>query len=182
VTWKAADSAALAKVVATSPSAATFGPTVTSWATSAKPAASDLFALKAYDAVGNTAAASVTRKPSIIQETSTTRTGTWTRKSSSSYLGGYSYSSSSAKASISWTFTGRSVAWIVSRASTSGQAYVYVDGTKAATVDLKSSTTQYRQAIWTKSWSSSGKHTVKIVVVGTSGRPAVTTDGIAIIG
>ncbi|MGI5139121.1 N-acetylmuramoyl-L-alanine amidase [Streptomyces sp. CA-106110] len=182
VTWKAADSAALAKVVATSPSAATFGPTVTSWATSAKPAASDLFALKAYDAVGNTAAASVTRKPSIIQETSTTRTGTWTRKSSSSYLGGYSYSSSSAKASISWTFTGRSVAWIVSRASTSGQAYVYVDGTKAATVDLKSSTTQYRQAIWTKSWSSSGKHTVKIVVVGTSGRPAITTDGIAIIG
>ncbi|MGI5138678.1 N-acetylmuramoyl-L-alanine amidase [Streptomyces sp. CA-106110] len=182
VSWKAADNAALAKVMATAPSSATFGPTVTSWATSAKPGASDLFALKAYDVAGNTGGVSVSRTPNIIQETSTTRTGTWTHKNSTSYLGGYSYSSSSAGASISWTFTGRSVAWIVSRASTSGQAYVYVDGTKVTTVDLKSSTTLYRQAIWTKSWSSPAKHTLKIVVVGTSGRPTVTTDGIATIG
>ncbi|WP_405880946.1 peptidoglycan recognition protein [Streptomyces sp. NBC_01384] len=182
VTWKAADTAALAKVLATSPYSATFGPTVTSWATTAKPGTSDLFALKAYDVAGNTAGTSVYRTPYVIQETSTTRTGSWSHKSSTSYLGGYSYSSSSAGASISWTFTGRSVAWIVSRASTSGQAYVYVDGTKVTTVDLKSSTTQYRQAIWTKTWSSSAKHTLKIVVVGTSGRPAVTTDGITTIG
>ncbi|WP_244217534.1 peptidoglycan recognition protein family protein [Streptomyces carpinensis] len=182
VTWKAADNTALGKVMATAPSSATFGPTVTSWATSAKPGASDLFALKAYDVAGNTGGASVYRTPNIIQETSTTRTGTWTHKSSTSYLGGYSYGSSSAGASISWTFTGRSVAWIVSRASTSGQAYIYVDGTKVTTVDLKSSTTLYRQAIWTKTWSSSAKHTLKIVVVGTSGRPAITTDGIATIG
>ncbi|MER5602899.1 N-acetylmuramoyl-L-alanine amidase [Streptomyces sp. NPDC002265] len=182
VTWKAADNAALTKVTATSPSSATFGPTVTSWSASAKPGTSDLFALKAYDVAGNSTAASVYRTPNIVQETSTTRTGTWTHKSSTSYLGGYSYGSSSAGASISWTFTGRSVAWIVSRASTSGQAYVYVDGTKVTTVDLKSSTTLYRQAIWTKTWSTSAKHTLKIVVVGTAGRPTVTTDGIATIG
>ncbi|MEU6774171.1 N-acetylmuramoyl-L-alanine amidase [Streptomyces sp. NPDC046759] len=182
VTWKAADNAALAKVMATSPSSATFGPTVTSWNTTAKPGSSDLFALKGYDVAGNSAGSSVYRTPNIIQETSTTRTGTWTHRSSTSYLGGYSYSSSSAGASISWTFTGRSVAWIVSRASTSGQAYIYVDGAKVTTVDLKSATTLYRQAIWTKTWSSSAKHTLKIVVVGTSGRPTVTTDGIATIG
>ena len=67
---------------------------------------------------------------------------------------------------------------MVSRASTSGQVNVYVDGVKVATVDLKSTTTKYRDAIWTKNWSASAKHTVKIVVVGTSGRPAVTTDGL----
>lgn len=182
VTWKAADNAALTKVLATSPYAATFGPTVTYWNTSAKPGSSDLFALTAYDVAGNTRGASVYRTPHIIQETSTTRTGSWTHRYSSSYLGGYSYSSSSKGASISWTFTGRSVAWIVSRASTSGQAYIYVDGTKVTTADLKSSTTQYRQAIWTKTWSSSAKHTLKIVVVSTSGRPTVTSDGIATIG
>ncbi|MGW2648302.1 N-acetylmuramoyl-L-alanine amidase [Streptomyces sp. NPDC001393] len=182
VTWTAADNAALANVMATAPSSATFGPTTTSWNTTAKPGASDLFALKAYDVAGNSFGASVYRTPSIIQETSTTRTGTWTHKSGTSYLGGYSYSSSSAGASISWTFTGRSVAWIVSRAATSGQAYIYVDGTKVSTVDLKSSTTLYRQAVWTKTWSSSAKHTLKIVVVGTSGRPTITTDGIATIG
>jgi hypothetical protein len=58
---------------------------------------------------------------------------------------------------------------------------VYVDGTRVATVDLRSSTTLYRNAIWTKSWSTSAKHTVKIVVVGTSGRPAITTDALVYI-
>ncbi len=67
---------------------------------------------------------------------------------------------------------------MVSRASGSGQAYVYVDGVKAATVDLKSSTTKYRDAIWTKTWTTSAKHTIKIVVVGTKGRPTITTDGL----
>lgn len=117
----------------------------------------------------------------ILQETSATKSGSWTTRSSTSYLGGKSYSSASKNASLTWTFTGKSAAWVVSRASTSGQAYVYVDGTKVATVDLKSSTTAYRQAIWTKSWSSSAKHTVKIVVVGTSGRPTITTDGLVYI-
>ena len=60
---------------------------------------------------------------------------------------------------------------MVSRAATSGQAYVYVDGKKVATVDLKSAATKYRDAIWTKSWSTSAKHTVKIVVVGTQRPP-----------
>jgi hypothetical protein len=67
---------------------------------------------------------------------------------------------------------------VVSRASTSGQTYIYVDGVKAATLDLKSSSTKYREAIWTKTWATSAKHTIKIVVVGTSGRPAITTDGL----
>ncbi|AOR30873.1 hypothetical protein BFF78_07230 [Streptomyces fodineus] len=58
---------------------------------------------------------------------------------------------------------------------------MYVDGTKAATVDLKSSTTLYRQAIWTRTWSGGAKHTVKIVVLGTSGRPTITTDGLVYI-
>ncbi len=75
------------------------------------------------------------------------------------------------------SFTGRPAARVVSRAATSGQAYVCVDGRKAATVDLKSSTTKYRDAIWPKPWSSGAKHPVKIVVVGTEGRPALTTDG-----
>jgi hypothetical protein len=182
LSWAATDTGALASVAATAPSAAAFAPTTTSWATSAKPAHADLFTLRATDVAGNTATASVTRTPSIVQETSASRTGSWTKRTSTSYLGGASYSATAKNASISWTFTGRSVSWIVSRASTSGQAYVYVDGVKIGLLDLKSATTTYRQAIWTKSWAASGKHTLKIVVVGTKGRPAVTTDGIAVLG
>ncbi|WP_307795547.1 N-acetylmuramoyl-L-alanine amidase [Actinacidiphila acididurans] len=181
MTFRAADNTGVHALAATSPAAATLSATATSWATNAKPATTQVFTVKATDLAGNTATASATRTTSIVQETSTTRTGTWTRRASSSYLGGYSYSSATKNASITWTFTGRSVGWIVSRASTSGQAYVYLDGTKVSTVDLKSSSTLYRQAIWTHTWSTSAKHTLKIVVVGTSGRPTITTDGIAVL-
>ncbi|MGW7426364.1 hypothetical protein ACWGJB_41355 [Streptomyces sp. NPDC054813] len=34
-------------------------------------------------------------------------------------------------------------------------------------------------AAWKQTWASAAKHTIKIVVSATSGRPAVTTDGIA---
>ncbi|WP_051940015.1 N-acetylmuramoyl-L-alanine amidase [Phaeacidiphilus oryzae] len=181
VNWKATDNTALRTFAATSPSTGNFALSTTYWNAWAKVGASTTWAFKATDWAGNYATASVARSTSIVQETSTTRTGTWTKRSSSSYLGGYSYSSGSKGASISWTFTGRSVAWVVSRASTSGQVYVYVDGVKLSTVDLKSASTLYRQAIWTKSWSSSGTHTLKIVVVGTSGRPTITTDGIVVL-
>ncbi|MFI8191944.1 peptidoglycan recognition protein [Streptomyces sp. NPDC085946] len=176
--WKATDGTALREVRLTAPTAKTYGPTVTSANHTAASGAATTWSMTAHDRAGNTATASVAGTPLILQESSAAKSGTWTTKSSSSYLGGKSYTSSSKNASLSWTFTGRSVAWVVSRATTSGQAHIYVDGTKAATVDLKSSTTKYRDAIWTKTWSSSAKHTIKIVVAGTSGRPAVTTDGI----
>jgi uncharacterized protein with LGFP repeats len=176
--WKATDTAALKEVRLTAPVAKTYGPTTISASLTTKSGTATTWSMKAYDQAGNTATASVSGTPVILQETSATRSGTWTAKSSTSYLGGKSYTSKTKNASMSWTFTGRSAAWVVSRAATSGQAYVYVDGTKVATVDLKSTTTKYRDALWTKTWSSSAKHTVKIVVVATSGRPTVTTDGL----
>ncbi|MEV1051721.1 N-acetylmuramoyl-L-alanine amidase [Streptomyces sp. NPDC049887] len=178
LSWKATDTAALKEVRLTAPLAKTYGPSTYSAAHTAKSGAATTWSMTAHDQAGNTATAAVTGTPVILQETSAVKTGTWTTKSSSSYLGGKSYSSSAKNASLSWTFTGRSAAWAVSRASSSGQAYVYVDGVKAATVDLKSSTTKYRDAIWTKTWTTSAKHTIKIVVVGTSGRPTITTDGL----
>ncbi len=172
---------ALKSVSLLSPTTAAFGPTATGSSRTARPGTASTWSMKAYDYAGNTRTSSASFTPVILQETSAARSGTWTTRSSTSYLGGTSYSSGSKGASLSWTFTGRSASWLVSRASTSGQAYVYVDGTKVATVDLKSATTSYRQAIWTMAWSSSAKHTVKIVVVGTSGRPTVTTDGLVYI-
>jgi hypothetical protein len=178
LSWKAADNSALKEVRLTKPAAQAYGPTVTSAALTSNSGTAGTWSMTAYDYSGNTAAASLTATPVILQETSATRTGTWTTKSSSSYLGGKSYSSTAKNASLTWKFTGRSAAWVVSRATGSGQAVVYVDGVKTTTVDMKSATTSFRQAQWTKTWSTSGTHTVKIVVVGTSGRPTVTTDGL----
>lgn len=176
--WKATDASVLKEVRLTAPVTAVYGPRTTSSVQSARPGTATTWSLKAYDEAGNTATASVSDTPVILQETSATRSGTWTAKSSYTYLGGKAYTGKTRNASLSWTFTGRSVAWVVSRAATSGQAYVYVDGTKVATVDLKSPTAMYRNAVWTKTWSSSAKHTVKVVVAATGGRPTVTTDGL----
>ncbi|MCB5164875.1 N-acetylmuramoyl-L-alanine amidase [Streptomyces bambusae] len=177
--WKAADTGALKDVRLTAPLTGTFAATTTGSPQTAKSGVATTWTLTASDFAGNTAAASVAGTPVILQETAATRTGTWSSRSSTSYLGGTSLSSATTNSSLTWTFTGRSVAWVVSRASTSGQAHVYVDGVKAATVDLKSATTKYRDAIFTKSWATSGTHKLKIVVVGTAGRPTLTTDGIA---
>jgi uncharacterized protein with LGFP repeats len=179
--WKATDNAALRSVKLLTPVTATYGPTTTSANQTAKSGTATTWSMRAYDYAGNYRTSSPSFTPVILQENSATRTGSWTTRSSTSYLGGHSYSSGAKGASLTWTFTGRSAAWVVSRASTSGQAYVYVDGVRVATVDLKSSSTMYRDAIWTKSWSSGARHTVKIVVVGTSGRPTVTTDGLVYI-
>jgi uncharacterized protein with LGFP repeats len=179
--WKATDNAALRYVKLLSPTTATFGPTTTSSSRTAKSGTATTWSMRAYDYAGNYRTSSPSYTPVILQETSAVKSGSWTTRSSTSYLGGKSYSSGSKGASLTWTFTGRSASWVVSRASGSGQAYVYVDGIKVTTVDLKSSTTLYGQAIWTKTWSSSAKHTVKIVVVGTSGRPTITTDGLVYI-
>ncbi|MGI5359989.1 N-acetylmuramoyl-L-alanine amidase [Streptomyces sp. CA-252508] len=178
LSWKATDGAALKETRLTTPLARAYGPTLTSASHTAKSATTTAWNMTAYDVAGNTATASAAGTPVILQETAAVKSGTWSTKSSTSYLGGKSFSSSATNASLTWTFTGRSAAWVVSRASTSGQAHVYVDGVKAVTLDLKSATTKFRDAIWTKTWATSAKHTIKIVIVGTAGRPAVTTDGL----
>ncbi len=178
LSWKATDTAALKEVRLTAPVTKTYAPATTSAAHTAKPAVTTTWSMTAHDQAGNTTASSTSGTPVILQESAAVKSGTWSTRSSTSYLGGKSYSSASKNASLTWTFTGRSAAWVVSRATTSGQAHIYVDGVKTATVDLKSSTTKYRDVIWTKTWSSSSKHTIKIVVVGTSGRPTITTDGL----
>ncbi|MEQ4204035.1 peptidoglycan recognition protein [Actinopolymorpha sp. B9G3] len=177
--WRATDNTVLKQVALTAPVTATYGPTVTRTDRTMKSGTATTWTLKPSDYAGNTTTGSVSATPVILQESSAVRSGTWKAKYSSNYLGGKSYTSATKGSSLTWTFTGRSVAWIVSRASGSGQAYVYLDGTKVATIDLKSTTTKYRNAIWTKYWTSNAKHTVKIVVVGTSGRPTITTDGLA---
>ncbi|MGW0230360.1 N-acetylmuramoyl-L-alanine amidase [Actinopolymorpha singaporensis] len=176
--WKGTDNTALKDVHLTAPTALTFGPTTTSWNLTAKSGTATTWAMRAYDYAGNSASSSTSGTPVIKQETSATRSGSWQTRTSTHYLGGASYSSSSAGASLSWTFTGRSAAWVVSRASGSGKAYIYVDGVKVSTVDLYSSTVMYRNAIWTRRWSGSAKHSVRIVVAGTSGRLTITTDGL----
>ncbi|WP_433228877.1 N-acetylmuramoyl-L-alanine amidase [Actinomadura formosensis] len=178
LTWKAGDNTLLSSLKATSPYAKTFAPTTTSWATSAKPLSTQSWSLTAADAAGNTTTSAISRYAGGISEGSAYRTGTWKLSTTKYYLGGRGLYSGYRGASASWTFTGRTAGLIFKRASNLGAVYVYVDGTKVGTLDTRASSTAYRQLMWTRSWSTSGKHTIKIVVAGTSGRPTVGIDGL----
>lgn len=182
VGWTAAtDNTKVASVAATSPSAATFAGTATSWSTTAKPGASNLYALKATDIVGNTATTSASRTPSLVLPASSTHTGTWTRHNGSGWLGGYSYWATSSGAAISFKATGKSFALIATCGPTSGSATVYVDGVKITGINLNTKTTYYRHTVWARNFASAGTHTVKIVAAGTSGHPIVAIEGMAVL-
>ncbi|HEU5160066.1 MAG TPA: peptidoglycan recognition protein [Streptosporangiaceae bacterium] len=182
LSWKVTDGVLLHSVKATSPAAATFAPTTTSWSKSAKLNTATTWSLTAADAAGNTATSAATRTVGGIAESGSVRAGTWKpTAASTSYIGGKAVYSGAKGASAAYTFTGRSAGLIVKRAANHGVMDVYVDGVKAATVDTYAATTSYRQIVWTKTWSTAAKHTVKLVVLGTAGRPYVVTDGIVFV-
>ncbi len=86
-------------------------------------------------------------------------------------------STAGSSATISGTFArGERVALVMAKAPDRGQFDVYVDGTKNATVDLFSSSGINRVVVWRTAMSSAGTHTVKIVSLGTPGRPRIDLD------
>ena len=120
---------------------------------------------------------------SVTQQTSgsiTWSTG-WTTATNSSYTGGSLKYHKTAGKAATYTFTGRAVAWVSTRGPARGSAKVYIDGVLATTVSLYHSSTSYRYVAFQKTWSSSGKHTIKIVVSGTSGHPRVDVDAFEVI-
>ena len=83
--------------------------------------------------------------------------------------------------SVSYTFTGRSIALVTSKSASRGKVKIYVNGVYQTTVDTYRSATQYRAVVWQKSWSTSGTRTIKLVVSGTSGRPRVDLDAFVVV-
>jgi len=103
--------------------------------------------------------------------------GSWRATSSSTYWGGAARSSSVAGAKASFTYTGRSIAFVSRLGPTRGKVTIYVDGTRVATVDLRANTYLGQRVVWVRNWTTAGRHTVTVRVSGTSGRPRVDVDG-----
>jgi hypothetical protein len=73
------------------------------------------------------------------------------------------------------------VAWVTALGPNRGAAKVYIDGILAATVDLYAATPTYLRVAFAKSWTTAGNHTIRIVVLGTAGRPRVDLDALGIV-
>jgi CSLREA domain-containing protein len=93
--------------------------------------------------------------------------GTWTQQAmESAYGGGVSYAEVTGD-EATFSFVGRTFAWVTTKSADRGKAEVWVDGVKLKTADLYSSTPQPRKVIATESWSTSDSHTIEVRVLGT---------------
>ena len=82
---------------------------------------------------------------------------------------------------VARSFTGHAIALVGSKGPGRGKARVYVDGVLAKTVDFYRSTAVHRQVVFTRSWATAGPHTLKVVVLGTTGRPRVDVDAFVVV-
>lgn len=192
VTWSATDtggSGVSAYDVARSLDGAAFatvasGLTSATWATSVASGHTYRFEARARDKAGNVSAwvAGPTMRPSYAQQTLATMTwsGTWATVSATAYSGGSERKASTAGASVSYTFTGRAVAVLASRDPAYGQAKVYIDGAYVVTMETMAASHMDRAVTFTRALAW-GTHTIKLVVVGTAGRPTVAFDALEIL-
>lgn len=132
------------------------------------------------DAKANTSAyveGPIVRSMLTQQSASSVRySGSWRTASSTSASGGSTRYASAAGASATYTFTGSSIGWVAARGPSRGSARVYVDGVYAATVNLYAASGRARVVVFARNWRTVGSHTLRIVVVGTAGRPRVDVD------
>ncbi|HEU4349486.1 MAG TPA: N-acetylmuramoyl-L-alanine amidase [Actinoplanes sp.] len=175
--WTAADVGGLRSVALTRPRPVNLGVTATGRPGFARPGVPTTWTLRATDRAGNARDASVTRTPVVVSEAAAARTGSWATRRHAAYLSGGALHSSTPGSSLTWTFTGRSAGLAVSRTATSGKITVYLDGSRAGTLDLRSRSRSHRQAVWAKNWGVTGRHTVKVVVSG-----AAVLDGLVVLG
>ena len=157
----------------------------TSMAVSLTPGHTYQFSVRARDRAGNVGAwtAGPTIRAYLPQQVyaGLTWTGTWKSVTDSQCSAGSTKYATGAGASVTYAFTGRSIAWVTTLGADRGAAKVYVDGALVSTLDLHAATTTYRRVAFSKSWASSGNHTLRIVVVGTAGRPRVDVDAFEVV-
>ena len=141
--------------------------------------------VRARDGAGNlgTWTSGTTITPLRYQETSATvsYSGTWHGLTTSSASGGHERYATRKGASVTFRFTGRAFAIVAPKGTSRGSARLYVDGVYVSTVSLHRSSWTPRIVVAARSWSTSGSHTVKLVVVGTAGHPRVDVDAFLVI-
>ena len=151
------------------------------YATSLTSGKSYRFRVRARDEDANYSdwAYTVTVGARLIQQTSSAMTYSsgWSTSSSSNYSGGSTRYSATVGKWARLTFTGRAVAFVSTYRTPSDSFKVYVDGVLDSTMSVTSLQNLYRRQVWTKRFSSSSQHTIRIVVV--SGR--VDVDAFAVL-
>jgi hypothetical protein len=162
------------------------GVTGTSLQTAVKPGHRYRFKVRARDRAGNVSAwvGSYDWRPALTQQSASSVRygGAWASTSGSAHSGGSVKSAVASGVSASLKFTGRAVAWVTTFGPDRGAARIYIDGALVATVDTHADAVAERRVAFSRSWASWSTHSIKVVVVGTDGRPRVAVDAFEVVG
>jgi len=96
--------------------------------------------------------------------------GSWSQSSSSSYSGGSYKYTNTAGAGVTATFTGTAVSLVAKTGSTLGLVRITLDGGDPVLVDLYSSSSKYKQTVWSATALENTTHTLLIERSGLKGK------------
>jgi hypothetical protein len=132
------------------------------------------FQLYARDGAGNLGSGAVgpTVTATLLQDgTSIAKyAGSWSTVALSSASSGRLHRSTQHGATVEFKTSARAIAVIGRRGPLNGRAKVYVDGVYKSTIDLRKSTWQSKVIVFNTSWTGTATHSVKLVVIGGTGR------------
>jgi N-acetylneuraminic acid mutarotase len=134
--------------------------------------------ITATDCTGNVSAPSLSSPFAVraFQETSARYTGSWKTGTLAGYYGGHTRYATRRGARARYTFTGQTIALVSERRPNEGQAYIAIDGKRVATINLHSTTTTYREVVYSHTFATQGTHTIWVTVRGTAHHPRIDID------
>ena len=107
-------------------------------------------------------------RPVDDRSTAISRSGAWSRSTTSTAWASTLLGSTSSTASLTWRFTGHAAAVVSPMNPRLGKAKLYVDGKFIKTINLYSSVGKSRQIVYTGFFSAGGKHTLTIRSTGST--------------
>jgi subtilisin family serine protease len=135
------------------------------------------FQLFSRDGAGNYGAGATgpTVRAFLLQDGSTRArySSGWSSLSVSGASNGHLHRSSRGGSTVTFTTTARAIGVVGRRGPLNGKAKVYVDGVYRSTINLRKSSVQSKVVVFNTSWTSTATHSVKLVVVGGTGRVEV---------
>jgi hypothetical protein len=143
------------------------------------------FRVRALDAAGNwgtwVESAITTRvHPYDDRSSAVVRTSGWTLSTSSNAYKRTTTGSSRSSAKIKLTFTGHQVAVVGPKSPKRGKAKVYIDGVYVTTINMKASSSLYRQIVFTRAFPAGGTHRITLQPTGTTSYPLFRLDAFVI--
>jgi hypothetical protein len=147
---------------------------------SLKPGTEYGFRVRAVDVAGNVGNwAATSFKIAVLQENAeaVAYAGAWTTDAVTTASGAQQQFATAAGATSTFSFTGRSVAWVAVKATDRGRAEVFIDGVSAGIVNLyhTSTTAAARRVVFRHAFAAGGPHTIRVTVLGSKATASTGT-------